>query len=164
MVGYLPGAILRAPDGANNDTASALQWCNARDFLPSIRHNLDRFDIQHWNELFLVVYCSLYGIADLEIKCSQKNPWLVTKRADVKRNLQGWVALGRPALSSRWWSSCRQLGNVSKEMTQWHLPTLTLQTQESMVSSKILLLIVTVCQGKQPPACLFANSRTLQCN
>ena len=80
------------------------------------------------------------------------------------RNLQGWVALGRPALSSRWWSSCRQLGNVSKEMTQWHLPTLTLQTQESMVSSKILLLIVTVCQGKQPPACLFANSRTLQCN
>ena len=122
MVGYLPGAILRAPDGANNDTASALQWCNARDFLPSIRHNLDRFDIQHWNELFLVVYCSLYGIADLEIKCSQKNPWLVTKRADVKRNLQGWVALGRPALSSRWWSSCRQLGNVSREMTQWHSP------------------------------------------
>ena len=42
---------------------------------------------------------------------------------------------------------------------------LSLQTQESMVSSNLhlllllLLIVIVVCQGKRPPpACLFANS------
>ena len=38
---------------------------------------------------------------------------------------------------------------------------LSLQTQESMVSSNPLhlLIVIVVCQGKRPPpACLFANS------